>query len=288
MVVGRIFSRERPIVDFPGVAKRILQEVVKVAKFYCNHSKLRKQPFLIKKLIRKSQISKSMVGPRSLLPHFRRPCTGCSSSSQYRKTGVCGGLVTFAVFLGVIYEKQSTYIYSELHWRNWRGEGVQAKCKNRAPLHLYFGFSNLSVFNKLLFFWVFCCDLGCLYRHPHPDSLLFLKICFCVLAIGHPTAANGPPSAKFPPWLRLLVTSLLNWSRVLEVLASPSLRFRDFLKRDKRQLKTSSPEWETCAQSRLAWRALLCCLLCYLTLTAKKLRLLNDEYLKYRNTLWHN
>jgi len=42
------FSREEPIVDFPGVAKRFLQWGPKVAKFYFNHLKIRKQFFLLK------------------------------------------------------------------------------------------------------------------------------------------------------------------------------------------------------------------------------------------------
>jgi len=36
-----------PIVDFPGVAKKIFAVGAKVAKFHFDHSKLRKQPFLL-------------------------------------------------------------------------------------------------------------------------------------------------------------------------------------------------------------------------------------------------
>jgi len=48
MDVGRIFFREGPIGDYPGVAKKILAGRAKVAKLHLNHSKLRKQPFLLK------------------------------------------------------------------------------------------------------------------------------------------------------------------------------------------------------------------------------------------------
>jgi len=36
------------MVDFPGVAKKIFAGGLKLAKFHFNHSKLRKQPFLLK------------------------------------------------------------------------------------------------------------------------------------------------------------------------------------------------------------------------------------------------
>jgi len=42
MGVGRIFSREGPIMDFSGVGKKNFAEGAKVAHFHFNHSKLRK------------------------------------------------------------------------------------------------------------------------------------------------------------------------------------------------------------------------------------------------------
>ena len=40
----KFFFQGGSVVDFTGVAKKILQRGSKVAKFYFNHSKLRKQP----------------------------------------------------------------------------------------------------------------------------------------------------------------------------------------------------------------------------------------------------
>jgi len=48
MGVRKTFSREGPIVDFPGVAKKVFSAGQKVAKFHCNHSKLGKHPLLLK------------------------------------------------------------------------------------------------------------------------------------------------------------------------------------------------------------------------------------------------
>jgi len=45
MGVGRIFSREGPLVDF---SKNFSRSEAKVVKFVCSYSKLRKQPFLLK------------------------------------------------------------------------------------------------------------------------------------------------------------------------------------------------------------------------------------------------
>jgi len=60
MGVGRIFSREGPVGDFPKIFSR---EGPKVVKFVFYHPKLKKQPFLL-------IISKSRGG---LGPPFRRP-----------------------------------------------------------------------------------------------------------------------------------------------------------------------------------------------------------------------
>jgi len=46
------FPGAGPIVDFPGLAKNIFAEVVKVAKFHFNDSKLRYQLFFAKTLIK--------------------------------------------------------------------------------------------------------------------------------------------------------------------------------------------------------------------------------------------
>jgi len=46
--VGRIFTREWPIVGFPRIPKNVFAGGPKVPKVYFNHSKLRKQPFSYK------------------------------------------------------------------------------------------------------------------------------------------------------------------------------------------------------------------------------------------------
>jgi len=49
MVAGLgFFSREGPVVDFPGVGQNNFCRAPKVAKLHFHHSKLRKQPFLQK------------------------------------------------------------------------------------------------------------------------------------------------------------------------------------------------------------------------------------------------
>jgi len=71
--VGRIFSRDGPIVHFPGEAKNIFAVRPKVTKVYFNHSQLWKQPFFGKNLMEKCQISKFKGVPWPLLPPFRQP-----------------------------------------------------------------------------------------------------------------------------------------------------------------------------------------------------------------------
>jgi len=52
--------------------------------------------------------------------------------------------------------------------------------KTSPPLSIYFGLSIHLVFNRLFFacFGAFSGDFVFQYRHPHPDSLSFLKFFF--------------------------------------------------------------------------------------------------------------
>ena len=63
MVVGRFFSREKPIVDFFGGShKDFFRGGTKVVKFCFSLSKLRKQSFFAKNGIGKCQVSKPRRG----------------------------------------------------------------------------------------------------------------------------------------------------------------------------------------------------------------------------------
>jgi len=97
-------------------------------------------------------------------------------------------------------------------WRNWRGAGggrastpLQAKCKNWPSTQLILWY--------LLFFWfsVRCCCFA-FFEAFSANIEIHIRInyhfltFFWVLVSGPPMVASGPPSAKFPPWLKPLIT----------------------------------------------------------------------------------
>jgi len=57
MGAGRIFSRDGPTVDFPGVGQKYFARGPKVAKLHFHHSK--KTTFFAKNLMKNCQLSKS-------------------------------------------------------------------------------------------------------------------------------------------------------------------------------------------------------------------------------------
>jgi len=117
----------------------------------------------------------------------------------------------FSVFLTAF----SAYSSFTSKWRNWRCDRGSNRppgkltVKTEHPLSLYFGFSILLFFNRLLFFCIFRSIFGFNIRIHHHFANCFSSICFFwVLALQWPVS---PLQQSFPPWLKPVVTALLNF-----------------------------------------------------------------------------